>query len=236
MVQYLRCFRNQKPGTRPMTHCDEYLHIKLLGQKKKNTVWHTTSLQCHFDEQICNEEVGKRNVAVCGWWRELELEAQQHWQVWEKSSVDRRAWHWAVRWYAEAWNSYRLCPWTCCPATWMPWLWATTRGPRWRTPHSLECTSSKDPHGPCWPRRPCWYLWSVLQLRHMLVSMVHAASRRLCQDLRSLWVFVVCAAFGGLVNVCGLCFCQRPGGCMCSILPSWGHVDIQGPCSHQWPY
>lgn len=40
MVQYLWCFRNQTPWTRPMTHCKEYLHVKLFRQKKINCVAH----------------------------------------------------------------------------------------------------------------------------------------------------------------------------------------------------
>jgi hypothetical protein len=35
VVQYLWCVIDQKPWTRPMTCCNEYLHVNLFGQKKK---------------------------------------------------------------------------------------------------------------------------------------------------------------------------------------------------------
>lgn len=57
-------------------------------------------------------------------------------------------------WCAAAWSSGRLCFWTWCLATWLPWLWAMAGCPRGRKVHFVDWTSSKDLYGLCcW--RPC---------------------------------------------------------------------------------
>lgn len=50
--------QKQNPETRPMTHCSEYLQIKLFGQKYIYCVTHC-SFQWHCNKQIRDGEVGK---------------------------------------------------------------------------------------------------------------------------------------------------------------------------------
>lgn len=99
------------------------------------------------------------------------------------------------------------------------------------------------PLSPCCFWRPCWYLWSVLHLRDMLVlSIVLAAipSHVNAQGPRgSLWTVLppgamlmsvvlllgtrrgMCAAWNH-ADVCGLCY--------------WILISIYGPCCHQRSY
>lgn len=71
-----------------------------------------------------------------------------------------------------------------------------------------------DVHGPHYPQRPCWCLWSWLPQETVLISVLSATTRGLV-DLCS----VVCATAGGYVDLWGLCRCQRPWWGPRSTLP-----------------
>jgi hypothetical protein len=66
-VQYLWCVRNQKPWTRPMTSCNEHLHIKLFGQTQQKYCVTHCSFQCQYDEGLWDEE-GRKMMELTNDW------------------------------------------------------------------------------------------------------------------------------------------------------------------------
>lgn len=92
MVQYLWCVRDQKPWTRPMSHCSDYLHVKLFGQNKivlcdtlqfPTPPWPTSVSRG-------GRKDGRRRQWVSEWWKEVELKMWQWQQVREKAAADGR--------------------------------------------------------------------------------------------------------------------------------------------------